>query len=172
MRTEKSKEPAVEAHSDPKDSLSYEWLGLALTLKIGGVSPIASAPRAPYALEPTTFPFPALAAMAGRAPLGGPREIALACFLIARIVFDAVSAPGMLSPDQKRARAQGAKHWLGSAALPTQLRSALSRLAESTVTDDRNAITAALDSVMTVTANHLDPAARLELGRLAQAIVE
>lgn len=133
---------------------------------------ISSAPRAPYALESVVFPLPALATMAGRAPLGGPREIALACFLVARMVVDAALASSMLSADQKDSRAQAAKHWLGSAALPVQVRSALFRLAESTAADDRNAIKAALDSVMTVTANHLDSGARLDLGLLAQAIVK
>jgi uncharacterized protein (DUF2267 family) len=118
------------------------------------------------------FPFPALAIMAGRAPLGGPREIVLACFLVARMVSDATQTSAVLSPNQKNTRAQGARHWLGSAAIPTQVRSALSRLAESTGGEDRGAIKAALDSVMTVTANHLDSRARLELGRLAQAIAE
>jgi hypothetical protein len=110
--------------------------------------------------------------MAGRAPLGGPREIALSCFLVGRIVLDSTAAAGALSPEQKNVRALGAKHWLGSAALPTPVRSALTRLVESTTLGDRSAIKTALDSVMTVTANHLDSAARLELGRLAQAIAE
>jgi hypothetical protein len=133
---------------------------------------ISTAPHAPYALESTVFPFPALAMMAGRAPLGGRREIALACFLVARMVVDTALASGILSADQRESRAQAAKHWLGSAAIPIQVRSALSWLAESTAADDRNAIKAALDSVMTVTANHLDSGARLELGRLAQAIAK
>jgi hypothetical protein len=133
------------------------------------VSP--SAPRAPYGLEPTTFPFPALATMAGRAPLGGPREIALACFLVARIVGDESARHSTLTPEQKAERAQGVKHWLGAATIPSPVRNALSRLTDSTVGADRTAIQAALDSVMTVTANQLDPGARLELGRLAQAIV-
>lgn len=118
------------------------------------------------------FPFPALAMMAGRASLGGPREIALACFLVARMVVDTALAGDILSADQKESRAQAAKHWLGGAAIPVQVRSALSKLAESTAGDDRNAIKAALDSVMTVTANHLDSGARLEFGRLAQAIAK
>ena len=129
-----------------------------------------SAPRAPYGLEPTTFPFPALAAMAGRAALGGPREIALACFLVARIVGDVSVRQSSLTPEQKAERAQGVKHWLGAATIPSPVRNALSRLADATVSDDPTAIKAALDSVMTVTANQLDPGARLELGRLAQAI--
>jgi hypothetical protein len=104
--------------------------------------------------------------------LGGPREIALACFLVGRIVMDAASSAAGLSPEQKSSRALGAKHWLGSAAIPMPVRSSLARLAESTALGDRSAIKTALDSVMTVTANHLDSAARLELGRLAQAVAE
>jgi hypothetical protein len=125
-------------------------------------------------LEPNSFPFPALAMLAGRAPLGGPRELALACFLVGRIVVDATepAGGGALSSEQRRVRAHGAKHWLGSATIPTPVRSALSRLAESSFSDDRSAMKAALDSVMTVTANQLDSAARLELQRLAQAIAE
>lgn len=110
--------------------------------------------------------------MAGRAPLGGPREIALACLLVGRIVVDAVSTNGLLSIEQKRQRAQGARQWLGAAAIPSPVRVALSRLAEASCQDDRIAIRAALDSVMAVTASQLDPPARLELGRLAQAIAE
>lgn len=136
------------------------------------MSLISGAPRAPYSLEPTAFPFPALATMAGRAALGGPREIAIACFLVARIAGDAISNSAILSGDQRRSRAQGAKHWLGSAAIPTPIRTALIRLAESTAGEDKSATKAALDSVMTVTANQLDAGARLELGRLAQAIVK
>jgi hypothetical protein len=45
-------------------------------------------------------------------------------------------------------------------------------LVESTGLGDRRAIGAAMDYVMTVTANQLDSGARLELGRLAQAIAE
>ena len=132
----------------------------------------ASAPRAPYSLEPTSFPLPLLAASLGRAPLGGPREVALACFLVGRLVHSAAYSSDLLSADQRRTRALGAKHWLASAALPGGIRTALVRLAEATISMDSNAVRAALESVMTVTANQLDSAARLELGRLAQAVVE
>ena len=131
---------------------------------------IAAAPRAPYALEPTAFSFPAIAAMAGRAGLGGPRELALACLLIVRIVRDAASMRDSLSAEQLKHRATGAKHWLGAAAIPQATKSSLSRLADATCTGDASAIKSALDGVMTVTANDLDSGARLELGRLAQAI--
>ena len=139
---------------------------------IGLVSPISSAPRAPYALEPNAFPCPALATMVGRAPLGGPRELALACFVVARLVVDAISNSQPLSSDQRQTRVLGAKHWLGSTAIPTPVRAALAKLAEATPYEDRDAIKAAFDSVMTVTANQLDSGARLELGRLAQTIAK
>jgi hypothetical protein len=131
-----------------------------------------NAPRAPYSLEPTAFPFPALATMAGRAALGGPRELALACLLVARIVGDATAPHDSLAPDQHQARASDARHWLGSAAIPTAIKTALSRLLEAAGNRDRKAINAGVDSVMTVTANQLDPAARLELARLAQTVAE
>jgi hypothetical protein len=115
--------------------------------------------------------------MAGRASLGGPRELALACFVVARVVAgddaDAgAEGGGSISPDQRRERIQAAKHWLAAAAVPGPLRMALTRLADAALEGDRKAIRAAVDSVMTVTANQLDPAARLELGRLSQTIVE
>src|SRR5881394_3924200 len=109
------------------------------------------APRAPYALEPATFPLPVLAASIGRAPLGGPREVALACFIVGRLVRDTVDSGDILSTEQRRARAQGAKHWLGSAALPGAVRTALVRLADTTGGLDSDAVRAALESVMTVT---------------------
>jgi hypothetical protein len=132
---------------------------------------IANEPRAPYSLEPNSFPLPALAALAGRAPLGGQRETALACFVVGRLIASA-SAPSATASEQGRERLQGVKHWLGSAALATNLRQALARAADCGSEGDNAGVKTALDSVMTVTANQLDPAARLELARLSQAIVK
>ena len=109
--------------------------------------------------------------MAGRAPLGGPREAALACFLVARVVGEFATGD-RLAADQQRARVQGVKHWLGAAAVPTPLKAALTKLVESTISEDREVAKSALDSVIAVTANQLDPGARLELSRLAQAVVK
>jgi hypothetical protein len=131
---------------------------------------VGAVPRAPYGLEPTNFPFPALATMAGRAPLGGPREMALACFLVARVASAAAAGHEGLSREQRLERARGVKHWLGAATIPTAVRTALTRLSDATAAEDANAVRTALDSVITVTANQLDSGARLELGRLAQAI--
>ena len=132
---------------------------------------IVNEPRAPYSLEPTSFPLPALAALAGRAPLGGQRETALACFVVGRLIASASSSTAT-GTEQGRERLQGVKHWLGSAALAPNLRQALARAAECASEGDKTGVKSALDSVMTVTANQLDPAARLELARLSQAIVK
>lgn len=110
--------------------------------------------------------------MAGRAAMGGPREIALACLLVARLVADACDPSCPLNPEQRRARAAGARHWLGAATLPQPVRAALVRLAEATAGEPRAPIRAAFDSVIAVTANQLEVTARLELGKLAQAIAE
>jgi hypothetical protein len=140
--------------------------------QIGRVTAHTDAPRAPYSLEPTAFPFPALASLAGRAPLGGQREIVLACLLVARVVVDAadMNGAGLLTMDQRRARAKEVGDWLAATSIPPVIKGALTGLAEGTASADRGYVTSALDSVMMVTANHLDPAARLELEQLAQAI--
>ena len=109
--------------------------------------------------------------MAGQAPLGGPREIALACFLVARMVADVVEGVP-LHDEQRAARVQGARHWLGSAAIPAPVRGALIRLAEAAGSGDRHALKSALDSVIAVTANEFDSGPRLELGRLAQTLAK
>ncbi len=110
--------------------------------------------------------------MSGRAALGGPRETALACLMVCRLVADACDAAAPLISEQRRARATGARHWLGAATLPGPARAALVRLADATAGDQRPAILSALDSVIAVTANQLEPTARLELSKLAQAIAE
>ena len=108
--------------------------------------------------------------MGARAPLGGPRETALACLLVARMAADAVDPTTALSLEQRRARAHEARHWLGAATLAAPARAALVRLADATGTERLDGMAVALDSVMTVTANQLDPAARLDLTKLAQTL--
>lgn len=132
---------------------------------------IPNEPRAPYSLEPNAFPLPALAALAGRAPLGGQREVALACFVVGRLVASASTASAAGS-EHGRERLQGIRHWLGSATLAAPLKHVLIQAAECASEGDKPGAKTALDSVMTVTANQLDPAARLELSRLTQAVVK
>lgn len=110
--------------------------------------------------------------MSGHAPLGGPRELALACFVVCRLVADARQPGLQLSAEQRRARAQGTKHWLASATIPAPVRSALGKVAEAVAAGKNGEIEDALRSVIIVTATRLDSSARLELARLAQGIAQ
>jgi hypothetical protein len=161
MRPEEAEEAAIETHDGPKINLDF---------RLAGMPTLVVAPRAPYSLEPTAFAFPSLAAMVGRASLGGPREAAMACLLVGRVARDALSLRDLLTSEQLKNRAGTAKHWLGAAAIQPQLKAALGRILDATSSGDASTLKVALDGVMTITANQLDPGARLELGRLAQAI--
>ena len=110
--------------------------------------------------------------MGARASLGGPREIALACLMAGRLAAEFMDGERALAQDLRKTRAQGARQWLSGTTLAPPIRAALLRLTEATTTGHATAVAEALESVMTVTANQLDPAARLELGKLAQALAE
>lgn len=120
----------------------------------------------PYALAPNPVPFPALAAHAGKAALGGDREVAIACFVIARL------AAGLLPPyaiptEMRVKRASACRTWLASQALPTAIRAQLLAAAESTAAAERSAISAAVRALRGQAAKHLDSASRQELDSLA-----
>lgn len=124
-------------------------------------------PQPPYALEPTTFRFPALAALAGRMPLGGQREVALAAYLAARLAHDALPDRG-LSGAIRAERSAGAKTWLGTLALPGSVRPALLRLVEASAGTSAQ-VAEAVRGVIAVTANLLDGRSKSELEQLAAA---
>jgi hypothetical protein len=120
----------------------------------------------PYALATPVFAFRALAALAGRAPLGGPRETAIATLIAARLVAGVVEPFPLLQPLRK-ARADAAKLWLSSVSLPATVRTSVLKLIDATTVDDRRIVAQALGKVTDVTAPHLDRGARSELERLA-----
>jgi len=119
----------------------------------------------PYALEPTPFRFPALASLAGRAPLGGDREIALATYLAARLAHDALPSRE-IALEARAERAASAKTWLSTLSLPAATRSALATLMDASGANG-NSVSAALRGVLTATTNRLDRASRAELEQLA-----
>ena len=119
----------------------------------------------PYALEPTPFRFPALASLAGRAPLGGEREIALATYLAARLAHDAL-AEREIAQEIRAERAASAKTWLSTLALPAPTRAAVAALMDASGTSG-NGVAQAIRAVLTATTNRLDRASRAELERLA-----
>ena len=126
-------------------------------------------PPPPFALAQPVFLFPALAELAGRAPLGGTREVALAAFVAARL------AAGMLPPHQldtevRAARAAAARPWLATLALPAALRVPFARLVDATGQAEAGASVAALERVQAGVAELLDPPARTELEQLVRAL--
>ena len=122
----------------------------------------------PYGLSLTTFRFAALAALAGRAPIGGQREVALAVYLGARLADDTRPARS-LSALTRTERADSARNWMATLALPNAIRPALVGLVDSSASDAA-AAARALRTVIGVTSSFLDPGARSELDRLAVAL--
>lgn len=124
----------------------------------------------PYALRASVFRFPALAALTGRRPLGGERELALATFVCAHLAAGAL--PGeSFSADTRVRRAAGARAWLAAIALPAPARASFLRLIETSGHDDLAATRQALRGVVDAASRVLDAPAKRELERLASLLV-
>ena len=125
-------------------------------------------PSPPYALGTPRPRFPALAARAARAPLGGGRETVLAMLILARLSAALVTRPP-LPLTTREARAAAARARLGALALPAQLRGPLLRAIDATGGESA-ALRQALDSVMQVTSSHLDRHTLAEMQGLLQEL--
>ncbi|HSQ32314.1 MAG TPA: hypothetical protein VLN49_20805 [Gemmatimonadaceae bacterium] len=125
-------------------------------------------PNPPYAVEPTTFRFAALAFLAGRSALGGQREVALATYLAARLAHDTHPERGV-SQSARAERAAHAKNWLSTLVLPPNVRAALARLVDASTGEPAEAATA-LGEVMRAVESFLDARARAELEQLVTAL--
>lgn len=123
----------------------------------------------PYALTTPRFQFRALAALAGRSPLGGDREVALATLLAARLVMGAIP-PQALPQGVRATRANGARTWFASLALPAVLRQSLARLVDATTSVDRDSLEPALRGVIEVTTPQLDAGAIAELHEVLRLV--
>ena len=120
----------------------------------------------PYAVAPIVFPFRALAAYAGHAPLGRGREVALACLMVARL-----ATPGaLLSAPIRAARAAGASRWFASLALPSQLRAPLGRVAAASARESASELAEALGAVIAAARKHLDEGSVAELEGVVRRI--
>ena len=124
----------------------------------------ASLPR--YALSTPSFRFRALASLAGRAALGGPREVALATYLVARLAHDCLPTR-VLPPAVRATRAAFARTWLSSLTLPPAVRAPLTRVTDATE-NDLATVGDMLRVLLPATATYLDAGARAELERLAR----
>jgi hypothetical protein len=110
--------------------------------------------------------MPALAAHAGKAALGGDREVALACFVVARLAASLLP-PYALPTELREKRAAACRAWLASQAIPPAVRADLVSAAESTASAERPAISTAIRSLRGHAAKHLDGASGQELDSLA-----
>lgn len=124
-------------------------------------------PLPPYALAPTAFPFRHLVGLAGRAPIGGAREVALACFVAARLVADRRQED---EPAARAARIAGAKAWLGALALPAPVKTSVARCADVTAEGAGEAISKELVALSAAAASYLDAGSRGELESLAASL--
>jgi hypothetical protein len=127
-------------------------------------------PLPPYALAATDFPFRHLAGFAGRAPIGGAREVALACFVAARLASDCAARSPDLSEAGRAARVAGAKGWLGTLALPTAVRGPLLRCVESAAEGAPHTIGVQLGELASAGGAYRDAASRTELETLAASL--
>jgi hypothetical protein len=121
--------------------------------------------------DPTRFPFPALAARAAGGAIGGAREAALAALLVCRLARDAQGTQP-LDAGIRSERAQQARQWLGTLALPLPVRAAASRCAEASALGDRGALASALVQLATVAGDTLGDEALAEIRRLVTNITD
>ena len=121
----------------------------------------------PYALSAPVFRFRHLAALAGRAPIGGAREVALACFVAARLVSDCCDSALGLDEPALAARCAGAKGWLGTIAIPSPVRTPVAKLAEASAFADPAVMAPLLGSLARAAESFLDVPSRSELEALA-----
>lgn len=122
-------------------------------------------PRQPYALDTPVFAFAAIAAFAGRAPIGGTREVAIAAYVTARMADDV--AGNSLPAEARKLRSASARRWLSTLTIAETVRQAFLELITATESD-ASATAPAVRRVIEVTTGSLDGASRSELERLAR----
>lgn len=123
----------------------------------------------PYSLATPSFRFPALAALSGRAPIGGDRELVLACLMSCRLAAGAIG-PSPLPVVVRAERSGNAKTWLASLALPAAARMPFTKLADAAADEDRSALGTALQRVISACNPVLDGASRQEVERFAAMV--
>ncbi|MEP6904892.1 MAG: hypothetical protein ABI875_02340 [Gemmatimonadales bacterium] len=124
---------------------------------------IGQQPR--FSLATPRFRFRALAACAGRAPLGGDREVAMACLVGARMASSMLPPYSIVSTDS-HLRSAAARQWLASMSLPPAVRTALAHLADTVASGDKTAAGEALSKLTGAAAHQIDEASAVELRAL------
>jgi hypothetical protein len=119
----------------------------------------------PYALRPSAFRFPALAALVGRASRGGQREATLACLVTARVCAGLLP-PYEIALENLSYRADQARQWLGSIAIPASLRNLFAKVIEMAGSANGAGAGRALETLLSSELLSLDEGSRTELTRL------
>lgn len=123
----------------------------------------------PYSLATPSFRFPALAALAGRAPLGGDRELVLACLMSMRLAAGALG-PSALPVVVRVERSANARTWLAALALPAPARTPFTKLADAAAGEDDGLVRSTLQRVISACTPVLDGASRQEVERFAASL--
>jgi len=123
----------------------------------------------PYALASARFRFRALALQAGRTPLGGNREVIMACFVACRtgagLCSDAALVPAVL-----KSRALAARAWLASMSVPGQIRLATGAIIDASGSANGVAVAQCLAQLLMLAAPQLDEAAFAEMRELVDEL--
>jgi hypothetical protein len=119
----------------------------------------------PFALGAPSFRFRALVTHAGRAALGGDREVALACFAAARLAA-AMVPPYLLAPADVAARTSAMKQWVASIALAAPARHAVTVVIDAVTSGNHPATGSAVEQLIKVAEPQLDPGSIAELREL------
>ena len=93
--------------------------------------------------------------------------MALACFVAARLISDCCDPSLGLDETSRAARCAGAKAWLGTVAIPSPVRTPVSRCAEASALADPATMAPLVSNLAHAAASFLDAAARGELEALA-----
>jgi hypothetical protein len=119
----------------------------------------------PFALGTPVFRFKALVSHAGRASLGGDREVALACFAVARLAAGLLP-PFLFAPGDLAARVTATRQWLASLTLSNSARAAAVSVIDAVGSGNRRSIVAGLSSLIEASVRQLDQASVAELHEL------
>ena len=125
----------------------------------------------PFALATPTFRFKALASHAGRASLGGDREVALACFVSARLIAGLLPPLAIGSVDSS-ARATAAKQWLASLSVPSPTRTAATAAFDAVAGNNFKAAGKALKTLIEAGRAQLDQASISEMTELVNELAD
>jgi hypothetical protein len=124
---------------------------------------IGQLPR--FALATPVFRFRSLAALSGRASLGGDRETLLACLQLGRLCAG-ILPPHALSRELTLERTEHTKQWLSSLAIPSGIRSTAFGVIGGLTGHDRARCALAFEDLVKAAAGQLDETSRGELNAL------